>query len=158
MRTLLTFLLLYLLFLVQAALPRWCPDLVLLTVVALATTAGDNRSPGDSRLLACGRGAFAGLLLDLLNPGTFGLNLFTYALVGYGTAAIASISYHATWITPPLVLAALLLRMLGGLLTGTGPGYGAPFLIGAVLTVLLALPWQWTVRGLRGRTGPGQLQ
>ena len=150
MNRLLPYLVLYLLFLVQAALSPWSPDLLLLTVIALAVTNERDRSPGVTRLVSCGHGAFAGLLLDLLTPGAFGLNLFIYAVVGYGAALLVNITYHAAWVALPLVFFALLFRLLGGLLTPAGTPPVAPLLVTALLTILLAFPWQWVVRLLSG--------
>lgn len=140
--------LLYLLFLVQAALGPYCPDLLLLTVIAFAVNGTETRSPAGNRLSACGHGAFAGFLLDLLTPGAFGLNLLIYAVVGYGAAVIAGITWHAFGIALPLALFALLLRLLGSLLTDTGPAPVLPFAISSALTLALALPWLWVARQL----------
>ncbi|MFO7676678.1 MAG: hypothetical protein R6X12_10230 [bacterium] len=148
MRRLAGFVVLYPLFLLQVALAPWSPDLLLLTVIALALAVEREPSPDGGRLLAAGRGALAGVLVDLVVPGAFGANMVAYAVTGYATAVLAGITYRAPWAVLLAAAAGLGLRLLVGGTGGTGMPSPWPLAVSLGFTLLLALPWQWTVRHL----------
>jgi cell shape-determining protein MreD len=148
MKHLLKFLLLYPLFLAQASLAPWSPDFLLLTVVTLAVVGDRSISPGANRLIAYGLGATAGLLLDQLAPGAFGLNLLVYSIVGYGTAAMAGVTYRPPWIALPVIVVAIGLRVCAGRLTAAGMPEIGPLATSTALTLILTLPWHLAARRL----------
>jgi rod shape-determining protein MreD len=130
MRTLVAFLLLYLLFLVQASVTPWWPDLVLLGLIAV--------SLHETRLISALAGAFAGLCLDMTNPASTGTSLFALAVTGYGVASLRTLFYRARWATFLFVLMALALKWAALTLFGPGlPGL-APLLVSSALTIALA--------------------
>lgn len=130
MRTFIAFLLLYLLFLVQASVTPWWPDLVLLGLVAV--------SLHETRITSALAGAFAGVCLDMTNPAFAGTSLFALAVTGYGVALLRALFYRARWATLLFVLMALALKWAALVLLGSGlPGL-APLLVSSALTVVLA--------------------
>jgi rod shape-determining protein MreD len=130
MRTFVAFLLLYLLFLIQASVNPWWPDLILLGLIAV--------SLHETRLTSAVAGAFAGLCLDMTNPAFAGTSLFALAVTGYGVAALRTLFYRARWATLLFVLMALTLKWTALALFGPGlPGL-APLLVSSVLTMTLA--------------------
>ena len=83
MRTFVAFVLLYLLFLVQASVTPWWPDLVLLGLIIV--------SLHENRITSALAGAFAGLCLDVTSPAFMGTHLFTLAATGYGVAVLRTV-------------------------------------------------------------------
>jgi rod shape-determining protein MreD len=140
MRTAISFLLLYLLFLVQATVTSWWPDLVLLGLLAV--------SLHETRTVAALAGAFAGLCLDMTSPAFTGTYLVTLALTGYGIAVLRTLFYRARWATLLFVAMALVLKWSALALLGPGvPGLPA-LLVSSLLTVLLAVPVDLALAGL----------
>ena len=132
MRTFVAFLLLYLVFLVQAGVSPWWPDFVLLGLIAV--------SLHETRLTSALAGAFAGLCLDMTNPAFAGAGLFALAVTGYGVASLRTLFYRARWATLLFVLLALALKWAALALFGPGlPGL-APLLVSSALTMALAPP------------------
>jgi rod shape-determining protein MreD len=130
MRTFIAFLLLYLLFLAQASVTPWWPDLVLLGLIAV--------SLHETRIASTLVGAFVGLCLDMTNPGFTGTSLFALAVTGYGVASLRTLFYRARWATLLFVLMALALKWTALALLGPGlPGL-APLLVSSAVTVVLA--------------------
>ena len=130
MRTFVAFLLLYLLFLVQASATRWWPDLVLLGLIVV--------SLHESRITATLAGAFAGLCLDMTSPAFTGTYLVTLAATGYGVALLRSLFYRARWATLLFVAMALALKWIAVAAVGPGlPGLPA-LLVSSTLTLVLA--------------------
>jgi rod shape-determining protein MreD len=130
MRTFIAFVLLYLLFLVQASADAWWPDLVLLGLIVTALHEG--------RLASTLAGAFAGLCLDVTSPAFLGAHTATLAATGYGTAVLRTLFYRARWATLLFTATALALKWAVVGLTGAGlPGLPA-LLVSSGLTLLLA--------------------
>jgi rod shape-determining protein MreD len=128
-RRLIAYLLIYLLFLVQASLPAWWPDLMLAMVIACAFH--------ETRLASTLLGAFAGLCADMTAPAFAGAGLLAYALAGYGVASVRRLFYRARWAALLLGLAALVLKWLTLYLVGPGLPSVAPILVSSCLTLLL---------------------
>jgi len=132
MRTVIAFLLLYVLFLLQASVTPWWPDLVLLGLIVV--------SLHETRTMAALAGAFAGLCLDMTSPAFTGTYTVTQALTGYGVAVLRTVFYRARWATLLLVAMALVLKWVVLALLGPGlPGL-APLLVSSALTLALAPP------------------
>jgi rod shape-determining protein MreD len=130
MRTLAAFLLLYLLFLIQASVTPWWPDLILLGLIVV--------SLHENRITATLVGAFAGLCLDVTSPAFAGTHLFTLAATGYGVALLRSLFYRARWATLLFVAMALALKWIAVAAFGAGfPGLPA-LLVSSALTLALA--------------------
>lgn len=132
MRRLLAGVLVYILFLVQAGLSPYCPDLVLLALLAFAL----HERPLAVTLL----GLLGGLLVDLTAPATAGTAILTYTALAYGAASLQGLLYRARWSVLLLVVVGLAVRHAVPVLTGTGfPGWTVVALSGG-LTLLLAIP------------------
>jgi rod shape-determining protein MreD len=130
MRTFVAFLLLYLLFLVQASVTPWWPDLVLLGLIVV--------SLHENRITATLAGAFAGLCLDMTSPAFTGTYLVILAATGYGVALLRSLFYRARWATLLFVAMALALKWIAVAAVGSGlPGLPA-LLVSSTLTLVLA--------------------
>jgi rod shape-determining protein MreD len=130
MRTFVAFLLLYLLFLVQASVTQWWPDLVLVGLIVV--------SLHETRITSTLAGAFAGLCLDMTSPAFTGAYLVTLAATGYGVALLRSLFYRARWATLLFVAMALVLKWVAVALFGPGlPGLPA-LLVSSILTLILA--------------------
>jgi rod shape-determining protein MreD len=130
MRTFVAFLLLYLLFLIQASVTPWWPDLVLLGLIVV--------SLHENRITATLAGAFSGLCLDMTSPAFTGSYLVTLATTGYGVALLRSLFYRARWATLLFVAMALALKWIAVGLFGSGlPGLPA-LLVSSTLTLVLA--------------------
>jgi rod shape-determining protein MreD len=130
MRTFVAFILLYLLFLIQASVTLWWPDLILLGLVVV--------SLHENRITSTLAGAFAGLCLDLTSPAFAGTHLVTLAATGYGVALLRSVFYRARWATLLFVTMALALKWIAVAAFGAGlPGLPA-LLASSALTLLLA--------------------
>jgi rod shape-determining protein MreD len=122
--------LLYLLFMIQASLNQWWPDLVLLGLVVI--------SLHENRFASALAGAFAGLCLDVTNPAFLGVHMATLAASGYGVAVLRSLFYRARWATLLFTAMALALKWTVVGLVGAGlPGLPA-LLTSSALTLLLA--------------------
>jgi rod shape-determining protein MreD len=130
MRTVVAFLLLYLLFLVQASVTPWWPDLVLLGLIAI--------SLHETRLASAVAGACVGLCLDMTNPAFTGTSMLVLAVTGYGVASLRTLFYRARWATLLFVLMALALKWTALALFGPGPPGLAPLLVSSALTIALA--------------------
>ena len=130
MRTLFAFILLYLLFLVQASVTPWWPDLVLLGLIIV--------SLHENRIASALAGAFAGLCLDVTSPAFMGTHLATLAATGYGVAVLRTVFYRARWATLLFTAMALAIKWAAvGLLGAGSPGLPA-LLVSSALTLLLA--------------------
>ena len=130
MRTFVAFVLLYLLFLVQASVTPWWPDLVLLGLIIV--------SLHENRITSALAGAFAGLCLDVTSPAFTGTHLVTLAATGYGVAVLRTVFYRARWATFLFTAMALALKWAAVGLLGIGfPGLPA-LLVSSALTLLLA--------------------
>lgn len=130
MRTFFAFLLLYMLFLVQASLTPWWPDLILLGLIVVPLH--------ETRIASALAGAFAGLCLDVTSPAFAGTYLFTMAVTGYGVALLRSLFYRARWATLLFVAMALFLKWAAVGLLGPGlPGLPA-LLVSSALTLAIA--------------------
>ncbi|MBN2464274.1 rod shape-determining protein MreD [candidate division WOR-3 bacterium] len=130
MRTFFAFVLLYLLFMIQASVNQWWPDLVLLGLVVV--------SLHENRLASTLAGAFAGLCLDVTSPALLGAHLATLAATGYGVAVLRSVFYRARWATLLLTAMALVLKWAVVGLTGAGLPAVPALLTSSALTLLLA--------------------
>jgi rod shape-determining protein MreD len=129
-RTFVAFILLYLLFLVQASVTPWWPDLVLLGLIIV--------SLHENRITSALAGAFAGLCLDVTSPAFMGTHLGTLAATGYGVAVLRTVFYRARWATFLFTAMALALKWTAVGLLGAGlPGLPA-LLVSSTLTLLLA--------------------
>jgi rod shape-determining protein MreD len=129
-RTFAAFVLLYLLFLIQASVTPWWPDLVLLGLIVVALH--------ENRITSTLAGAFAGLCLDVTSPAFAGTHLFTLAATGYGVAVLRTVFYRARWATLLFMAMALALKWAAVGLLGTGLPELPTLLISSGLTLLLA--------------------
>ncbi len=102
MRQFFAFVLIYLLFIIQAGTLPYGPDFVLLAVVLFALH--------EHQTVATFLGLFAGLLFDLLNPGTFGLQILCLSIIGYGVATLRSLFYRSRWQAVVFTFVGLLLK------------------------------------------------
>ena len=130
MRTFFAFIVLYLLFMIQASVNQWWPDLVLLGLIVV--------SLHENRLASTLAGAFAGLCLDVTSPASLGAHILTLAATGYGVAALRSVFYRARWATLLLTAMALVLKWTVVGLTGAGLPAVPALLTSSALTLLLA--------------------
>ncbi len=130
MRTLLAFVLLYVLFVIQASLTPWWPDLVLLGLIVI--------SLHENRLTSTLAGAFAGLCLDVTSPAFTGTHIVTLAATGYGVAVLRTVFYRARWATLLFTAVALALKWAAVGLLGAGLPSLAALLVSSALTLLLA--------------------
>lgn len=130
MRTFFALILLYLLFLVQASVTPWWPDLVLLGLIIV--------SLHENRITSAVAGAFAGLCLDVTNPAFLGTHLGTLAATGYGVAVLRTVFYRARWATFLFTAMALALKWAAVGLIGTGLPSLPALLVSSALTLLLA--------------------
>jgi len=129
-RTFVAFVLLYLLFLVQASVTPWWPDLVLLGLIII--------SLHENRITSTLAGIFAGLCLDVTSPAFMGTHLVTLAATGYGVAVLRTVFYRARWATFLFTAMALALKWAAVGLLGTGlPGLPV-LLVSSALTLLIA--------------------
>jgi rod shape-determining protein MreD len=129
-RTFVAFILLYLLFLVQASVTPWWPDLVLLGLIIV--------SLHENRITSTLAGAFAGLCIDVASPAFMGTHLVTLAATGYGVAVLRTVFYRARWATFLFTATALTLKWAAVGILGAGlPGLPA-LLVSSALTLLLA--------------------
>ena len=140
MRTLIACAVLYVLFLVQASVTPWWPDLVLLGLVIIALH--------ENRLASTLAGAFAGLCLDVTSPAFLGAHAVSLAATGYGVAVLRTLFYRARWATLLFTLLALALKWAAVGLLGAGlPGLPA-LLVSSTLTLLLAPLAEFTLARL----------
>lgn len=130
MRTFVAFVLLYLLFLIQASVTPWWPDLVLLGLIVV--------SLHENRIASTLAGAFAGLCLDVTSPAFAGTHLVTLAATGYGVAVLRTLFYRARWATLLFTATALALKWIAVGLLGTGLPELPALLASSGLTLLLA--------------------
>ncbi len=130
MRTFFAFVLLYLLFMIQASLNPWWPDLVLLGLIVV--------SLHESRLASTLAGAFAGLCLDVTSPAFLGAHLATLAATGYGVAVLRPLFSRARWATLLFTAMALALKWAALGLIGAGLPVLPALLTSSALTLLLA--------------------
>jgi len=132
MRSVLAAFLIYILFLIQASLSPYCPDLILLALLAFALH--------ERRLAVTALGFFGGLLVDLTAPATAGAGILAYSALAYGAASLRNLLYRARWYVLLLVILGVVLRHVIPVLAGTGfPGWGRA-VVSAGLTVALAVP------------------
>ena len=130
MRTFVAFVLLYILFLIQASTTPWWPDLVLVGLIVV--------SLHENRITSALTGGFAGLCLDVTSPAFMGTHVATLAATGYGVAVLRTVFYRARWATFLFTAMALVLKWVAVGLFGTGlPGLPA-LLVSSALTLLLA--------------------
>ena len=130
MRTFIAFVLLYLLFLIQASVTPWWPDLVLLGLIVV--------SLHENRITSTLAGAFAGLCLDVTSPAFAGTHLVTLAATGYGVSVLRTLFYRARWATLLLTIMALALKWVAAGLLSTGLPELPALLVSSGLTLLLA--------------------
>ena len=130
MRTFIAFVLLYLLFLIQASVTPWWPDLVLLGLIVV--------SLHENRITSTLAGAFAGLCLDVTSPAFAGTHLVTLAATGYGVSVLRTLFYRARWATLLFMAMALALKWAAVGLLGTGLPEHPALLVSSGLTLLLA--------------------
>ncbi len=132
MRPVLAAVLVYLLFLIQASLTPYCPDLILLALLAFALH--------EPRLVVTSLGFFGGLLVDLTAPATAGAGILAYSALAYGASSLQTLLYRARWYLLLLVIIGVILRSVIPVLAGTGfPGWSHA-VVSAGLTVALAVP------------------
>jgi rod shape-determining protein MreD len=129
-RTFVAFVLIYVLFLIQASVTPWWPDLVLLGLIVV--------SLHENRITSTLAGACAGLCLDVTSPAFAGTHLVTLAATGYGVAVLRTVFYRARWATLLLTIMALALKWAAVGLLGTGLPELPALLISSGLTLLLA--------------------
>jgi cell shape-determining protein MreD len=122
-----SFLVVYLLFLVQVGAGPAFPDLAFVAVVVLAL----HELPLVTVLLA----GFLGLLFDGLAVDGFGLHTAAFALVGHAVASVRRYIYRVAWATPLVVVLALAVRWAVRL--GSSPTL--PALLDALVAVVLTL-------------------
>ena len=130
MRTFIAFVLLYLLFQIQASVTPWWPDLVLLGLIVV--------SLHENRITSTLAGAFAGLCLDVTSPAFAGTHLVTLAATGYGVSVLRTLFYRARWATLLFTAMALALKWAAVGLLGTGLPELPALLVSSGLTLLLA--------------------
>jgi len=86
MSVFLTLFFIYLAFLIQTAITRYTPDLVLLLLLIFALY--------ESKSVVLILSLFAGFCLDLVNPQIFGFNLMICLLAGFGVNALQEYIYY----------------------------------------------------------------
>jgi len=126
-RTLAVLLLMYLLFLVQASIGPWWPDLVVVALVVITLH--------ESRTVSTLAGAWAGLCLDMTNPASLGTQFLALAASGYLVSLLHTVMYRARWATVGFVLLALALKRALAFLTGLGLPETTPLLVSSLLSL-----------------------
>lgn len=104
MRLFWTLLIIYLAFLIQTAITRLTPDLVLLLLLIFALY--------EKKSLVLISSLFAGFCLDLVNPQVFGFNLLICLLAGFGVNALQEYIYHGSRYLIILLALVLFLKYL----------------------------------------------
>jgi rod shape-determining protein MreD len=130
----------YLAFLIQTAITRYSPDLVLLVLLVFALY--------ERKGLVLGLSLFAGFCLDLVNPTNFGFNLIICLIAGFGVNALQEIIYHGgryIFILLGLVLA--LKYLLGFLLLKANPPL-FELVMSSLITLILVIPLHSLIRRL----------
>lgn len=130
MRLTVATLLLYGLFLVQANLSMWAPDLMLLALVAFALH--------EERLAATLLGLFCGLCLDLTSPTFAGANMLALAGLAWVAATLRDLLYRSNWSATLLVLAGLVLKWGVLALSGSVRLMPLPLVVSSGLTIMLS--------------------
>jgi rod shape-determining protein MreD len=130
MRTAAAALLLYGLFLVQANLTAWGPDLVLLAVVVFALH--------EERLPVTLLGLFAGLCLDLAAPTQAGVHMLAFGATAWLGPTLRDMLYRSNWSATLLALVGLALKWLAFFLTGSARFDLLPLAVSAGLTLVLS--------------------
>ncbi len=132
MRQLLAALLLYLLFLAQAALSPFSPDLLLLALFIFALH--------ENKLAVTMLGLLCGLCLDLTAPSTAGVNILVYAGLAYGVASLHTLLYRPRWNLAILTAVGLIIKYSLHAVAGAGlPGL-LPIAVSAAITIALVVP------------------
>lgn len=132
MRIFLTLLFIYFAFLIQTAIKRFTPELVLLLLIIFALY-----EPKGVVLIL---GLFAGFCLDLINPKTFGFNLMICLVVGFGVSALQGYIYHGGRYLFILLGLTLVLRYFLAfiLLNATLPLI--EIIVASLITLILVIP------------------
>ncbi|MEO0093144.1 MAG: rod shape-determining protein MreD [candidate division WOR-3 bacterium] len=135
MKILFQLLLIYFLFLIQAGIAHYAPDLVMLALVIFAL----NEPKKAVLTLSC----FAGFCLDLVTPQTFGFNLLLLILTGFSISNLRTMVYYANRYALVLLAIALGLKYgLGFLLFRVMPPV-LEVLLSSLATLLLMLPFSF---------------
>ncbi len=130
MRTFLSFLIIYLLFVIQVGILPVGPDLILLSLIVFALY--------ETSLIATILGTFAGLCLDLTNPAGFGVHILLFSGIGYGVVKLRDLFYQGRWNVTSFTVLALGLKLALETLTGLFEFHLLPFLITNGLTLILS--------------------
>jgi len=121
------FLVVYLLFLVQAGIGAPAPDLAFVTIVVVAL----HELPVVAVLLA----GFLGICFDSLVVEAVGLHTAAFALIAHAVASVRRYIYRVAWATPLIVILALGVRWSIRLLSS--PALPAP--LDAAVSLALSL-------------------
>lgn len=112
MRQFFAFLLIYLLFIIQAGILPKGPDFVLLALVVFALH--------ETKVIATFLGFFSGLCLDLTAPNTLGIQMLSFTITGYGVATLRKLFYRSHWQPVLFTFITLILKMTLLNLAGSG--------------------------------------
>lgn len=138
MRTFLSFLFIYLAFLVQTAIMRYSPDLVLLLLLVFAIY--------QTKKAVLWLSLFAGLCLDLVNPMNLGFNLLICLVAGFGVNALQEIIYHSNRYLVVLMGIVLVFKYLLGFLIFKALPPFFEIIVSGLITLILVLPAESIVR------------
>jgi rod shape-determining protein MreD len=138
MKTFLSFIFIYLAFLVQTAIMRYSPDLVLLLLLVFALY--------ETKKVVLWLSLFAGLCLDLVNPMTFGFNLIICLVAGFGVNALQEIIYQSNRYLIVLMGIVLVFKYLLGFLIFKASPPLFDIIISGLITLILVLPIESIVR------------
>jgi len=138
MKTFLSFLFIYLAFLVQTTIMRYSPDLVLLLLLVFAIY--------ETKKVVLWLSLFAGLCLDLVNPMTFGFNLLICLVAGFGVNALQEIIYHSNRYLVVLMGIVLAFKYLLVFLICKALPPLFEIIVSGLITLILVLPFDSIIR------------
>lgn len=132
MRLFWTLLIIYLAFLIQTAITRYSPDLVILLLLIFALY--------ESKSIVIILSLFAGFCLDMVNPQIFGFNLMICLLAGFGVNALQEYIYYGSRYLIILLALVLFLKYLLILLLFKTYLPISEVIISGLITLVLVLP------------------
>jgi cell shape-determining protein MreD len=132
MRLFWTLLIIYLAFLIQTAVTRFPPDLVILLLLIFALY--------ESKSIVIILSLFAGFCLDMVNPQIFGFNLMICLLAGFGVNALQEYIYYGSRYLIILLALVLFLKYLLILLLFKTYLPISEVIISGLITLVLVIP------------------
>ena len=132
MKVVFRLLLIYVLFLIQTAIPRLQLDLALLAVVILAL----HDPPLYALITAC----WTGFLLDLLNPLSFGFHIVIITVIAYGANNIRRFIYKEKIYFIVILLLSILFKYITSLIFLKATQTFLMWFIATVIILIISVP------------------